>query len=172
MNDRTPEFVSLLMQHERRIYGFIRGLVPNQADAEDVLQNTSKVLWQKFDHYQSGTDFAAWALATARWEVRQYLRARRNDRLCFSDDMVDLLADEASERREQLAGVSVALSGCLEKLPQPQRELLTRRYEPNVSVEALAGELGRPIQTVYSQLKRIRRALLDCVQRKLAAQGI
>ena len=171
MLDRTPEFVSLLMQHERRIYGFIRSLVPNQADAEDVLQNTSKVLWQKFDHYESGTDFAAWALATARFEVRQYLRARRNDRLCFSGEMLDLLADDASQLREQLTGVSAALAGCLEKLPARQRDLLTRRYEPNASVEGLARELHRPIQTVYSQLKRIRRTLLECVQRKLAVHG-
>jgi RNA polymerase sigma-70 factor (ECF subfamily) len=57
--ERVPEFVQLFAQSSRRIYAYIRTLVPNQADAEDVFQETSKVLWEKFADYEIGTDFCS-----------------------------------------------------------------------------------------------------------------
>ena len=45
-SDPQIEFVRLLLRHERRIYAFIRSLLPNRDDAEDVLQETSIVLWK------------------------------------------------------------------------------------------------------------------------------
>lgn len=35
------EFIQLLMENERRIYAYIRSMLGNSADAEDVLQETS-----------------------------------------------------------------------------------------------------------------------------------
>ena len=169
--DRTPEFVRLLMQHERRIYAYVRSLVPNRTDAEDVLQETSRVLWEKFEQYKSGTDFVAWAFQVARYEVSYYRRRQQGDRLRFSDEFVDLLADEAQGEEEHLAGTQAALSECLEKLPPRDRDLLTQRYEPGASVQGIAEQLRRPVQTIYSRLKRVRRALFACVQRTLAAEG-
>ena len=50
--DRTAEFVGLLLQHQRRIHGYIATMLTNWADADEVLQETSIVLWQKFDEFQ------------------------------------------------------------------------------------------------------------------------
>ena len=70
-----------------------------------------------------------------------------------------------------LALAESALPECLRKLTSHQRMLITRRYESGGDVQQLADELGRPIQTLYSQLKRIRRTLLDCVRRRLNAEN-
>jgi len=49
MESANPrEFIRLLMENERRIYAYIRTLIGNNADAEDVLQETSITLWDKF----------------------------------------------------------------------------------------------------------------------------
>ena len=54
-NVDVEEFVRLLMAHERQIFTYILTLLPHVADAEDVLQETSIVLWRKFPEYQAGT---------------------------------------------------------------------------------------------------------------------
>ena len=57
-SDRNEVFVELLMLHQQRLYGFIYTLVPNPADAEDLLQQTSLVLWQKFRRVRSRQEFS------------------------------------------------------------------------------------------------------------------
>ncbi len=53
-DQRSPaskDFIRLLLANERRIYAFILSMLPDLTDAEDVLQETSLVLWEKLDQY-------------------------------------------------------------------------------------------------------------------------
>ena len=54
---REHRFLQLFLAHERRIYSYILALVPVWADADDLLQQTSVVLWQKLDQFEPGTNF-------------------------------------------------------------------------------------------------------------------
>ena len=62
----------LLAEHERQLAGYVHTLVPLWQDAEDVLQNTKLRLWEQFDSFQLGTDFAAWAITIAGYMVRTH----------------------------------------------------------------------------------------------------
>ena len=53
------DFGRLFVQYQPRIYGYIRSLVADRSDAEDMLQETASVLWQKFDEFTPGTNFLA-----------------------------------------------------------------------------------------------------------------
>ena len=92
--DRVDEFVSLYMQHSLRVRGFVRVLVPTQPDAEDVFQDISRTLWDKFDDFESGTNFLAWALSVARFKVMHYRRVKARLPLSMSDTVFDVIADE------------------------------------------------------------------------------
>ena len=119
--ERKDGFIRLLLRYERRIYAYIRSLVPNPADAEEVLQETSAVLWQKFEQFESGTDFVAWTMQVARHEVQRYRRRQQRDRLRFGDNLVELLAVTAQEDCRQLSELEGALCHCLGKLrPEAQ----------------------------------------------------
>jgi RNA polymerase sigma-70 factor (ECF subfamily) len=52
MNDRNPDntdyFVRQLMNHRKRIYTFILTLVGNSSDADDIMQDTAALMWQKY----------------------------------------------------------------------------------------------------------------------------
>src|SRR5688572_13921046 len=54
-------FAPLFSRNARRIYGFIMTLVFNHQDAEEVFQNTSIVLWNKFAEFRPDSNFFAWA---------------------------------------------------------------------------------------------------------------
>ena len=63
--DRHAQFLRLYTRHQHRILAYIYTLVPNRADAEDLLQDTAVLLWEKFAQFELGTDFIAWACRVA-----------------------------------------------------------------------------------------------------------
>ena len=69
-HDRNKQLMLLMTQHQRRIFSYIYTLVPDRHHAEDLLQESSLVICEKFDEFELGTDFVAWACQIAWWRVR------------------------------------------------------------------------------------------------------
>ena len=165
---RADEFIQLFTGHESRLRAYVLSLVPRWSDAEEIVQQCSVVLWKKFDHFQSGTNFFAWACQIARLEVKDYRKKQKRERRIFSDELVDMIADEIFEIRDEFPARLRALQGCVEKLSRDQRELLRLRYDENGKIESIAQSVHRSVDAVYKSLSRIRLALHDCVNRAMA----
>ncbi len=161
----------LMTQHQRRIFSYIFTLVPSRADAEDILQDTSLVICEKFGDFTPGTDFAAWACRIAYWEVRRARQKFARAKVVFDQDVVDALAQTASAMIAEVSERHEALAGCLKKLHPRDRELVLMRYEPGCGVEEAARCSGRSLDAAYKALGRIRKTLLDCVSHRLATEG-
>jgi RNA polymerase sigma-70 factor (ECF subfamily) len=165
-------FLSRFLKAERRIFAYILTLLPNRADAEDVLQEVSVIMWEKFDEREPPEDFVAWGCRIAYFRVRDYRRWQRRQRVVFSEAMLERMAETLSKPAPlQLDARSEALAHCLAKLARRDRELLAERLKEGASVRSTAESLGRSVDVVYKALARIRRALHDCVARALAAEG-
>ena len=67
-------------------------------------------------------------------------------------------------------GVAIrcALDDCLDELPEQQRRLILERYGPGGSLREIAESLGRSPASLAVSLHRVRRVLMECVERKLA----
>jgi RNA polymerase sigma-70 factor (ECF subfamily) len=165
--DRVDEFVRLLAQNQRRLYVYVHTLVPNHADAEEVLQNTNLVLWREFGSFEPGTNFAAWSCRVALNQVLAWRRKRQRDRLQFSDTALAAVAAEADDRADELDDRDHALAGCIDKLPADHREMLRLRYGESGSIEAVAERMRRTVDATYRALSRIRHTLHECVTRTL-----
>ena len=168
----SDQFVQLFTQHQRRVYHFILGQVPNPSDAEEVLQETNVVLLRKCDQFQEGTNFLAWACSVARYEVLKHRDRFKRDRLQFSSEFLDLMQTEVVRRDETSEARRDALTACVGKLSEKDRKLIKLRYAPGSNGQSVAETIGRPPNSVYQSLSRIRRALLDCVNRTLTAQSL
>jgi RNA polymerase sigma-70 factor, ECF subfamily len=170
--DRTEEFVRLYAANQRRIYGFVTSILPRPTDADDVFQEISASLWQKFHEFRPGTDFTAWSLQFARYAILKYYRAQRNrGRLVFGDDVVESLIDESASAILELDRRQEALHACLGRLPERSRELIRIRYETDASsCRDAASRTGRSLEAVYKSLRRIHELLLRCIERVLAAE--
>jgi RNA polymerase sigma-70 factor (ECF subfamily) len=137
-------------------------------DADDLFQQTAAVLWKKFGDYDRSRTFLAWACGVARLEAANFLRSRSRQKLYFSDELNLLLIeaqenlspDEVDDRRD-------ALGHCVDKLRERDRQLLEECYGGSADVNAVAAREGRSPQSVHNSLRRIRRALFECVQRAL-----
>jgi RNA polymerase sigma-70 factor (ECF subfamily) len=169
--ESRKRLMALMTRHQRRIFSYIYSLVPDRYDAEDLLQETSLVICEKFDDFKEGTDFVAWACQIAYWRVRYSRQKFARSKVVFDQEIVDAVAQTASTMVEELDERHVALGNCLQKLHPRDRDLLLVRYEPGSGVEEAAKRSGRTLQTAYKALARLRKLLLDCVSTKLASGG-
>lgn len=167
----TDDFVSLFSRHQRRLFLYILTQVPHPVDAEEILQETSVVIWRKASQFQPGTNFFAWASQVANFEVMKYRSRRKRDKLQFSDEFLEQVASEAVTRADELEIRRSALMTCIEKLRPQDRELIQQRYAPGETGKNLAESMHRPANSVYQSLGRIRRALMECIQRQLAVES-
>ena len=170
-SDRGAPFVRLFLQHQRRIHALILALVPHGPDADDILQETSTVLWEKFGEFDAGTNFAAWALRIARYQVMAYYSTKRRRRARLSDETIDAVVQQLAARPSRDDARSVALDGCLQGLDRGDRALLEQRYRAEVPTEELARASGRTVFAVYKALDKIHERLLMCVQGKLKGEN-
>ncbi len=167
----TERFVQLLTSNEVRLRALALALVPNWADAEEVLQQANIVLWQKFGDFEPGTNFLAWARRVVVLTARDYLKRRRRERVRFSNEFLDAVAEETDLVTDLMAARERALKVCLSRLKPEQREMMRLRYEEGANVESVAATLQRTVQAVYQLLSRVRRALFECVNRAVRTEG-
>jgi len=165
------EFIKLFTRYQRRVFLFILSQVPNPVDAEEIHQETNVIIWRKFDRFELGTNFLAWACQIANYEVLKFRSRQRRDRHLFSDEFVRQVASDAIEQAEELEQRRQHLAACLSKLRSNDRELIQQRYSAGESGKSVAELIGRPINSVYQSLSRIRRTLLECVNRQIRTQA-
>src|SRR4030095_9492144 len=70
-------FLSLFLRSEREIFRYVAVLVPNVADAEDIVQKTALALWEKCDAYDPSQPFTPWACRFALNKTKQWLERRQ-----------------------------------------------------------------------------------------------
>lgn len=164
-------FVRLFVAHEGRLRGFLRSLLPDWDDVDEVMQETSIVAWRKFDQFDRGTNFMAWSAAIARFESLKHLRRMSRDRLVFNDEILDLLAEESLEETDTLEAHRLALCKCLEKLDPRQKELLHLAYQPGVKFHEVAEKAGKSAQAFYKTIQRLRASLLECAEKHMRKEA-
>lgn len=165
--EMVEQFMKLFGVHRRRLYQYILYLLPNLQDAEEVLQETNIVLWRKFHQFEPGSSFIAWATRVAHLEVLKYRRKRGRQVALLDDQVIEQIAAESRDRAPQLDAVRDALQECLKKLSAADQKLIDWRYGLGLRGKTVAQELGRPANSVYKSLSRIRQSLLECITRTL-----
>jgi len=170
-DDRVAEFLELYSSNYPRLQFYVTALLPTANDASDVLQETSMVLWRRFDTFELGTNFFAWACKIARFQVMKHRERQGRAARLFDTALLERLAVEASDDQWVRSVPLQALENCVGKLSELDRSLIRRRYQPGVTVQQLATDLGRTANSLSKSLGRIRRALLECVDRTLTHEA-
>jgi len=173
LNDQHHhQFLRLFAEHEPALRAYIRSMLPSRGDASEVMQEVAVLLWQKFAEFDASRDFRKWAFGVARYEVLAYLRDLARDRHVFDEALVNRLAEDAAASELRHEAQRDALEACLQKLPPAQRELVLSAYTKDTRIDELAARRGQTAMSLYKVLHRIRRALLECVRRQLAMEGL
>jgi RNA polymerase sigma-70 factor, ECF subfamily len=167
----SEQFITRLNATHGRLLGFLRAMLGNSADAEDVLQRASMTMWRKFAEFDAAQDFFAWASSFAFYEAKNFQRTAARSRLHFDDELLQRLADERVPDLEHHEARLAAMDRCIEELDHPSRDLVREFYMNNTDIGALAERQGRAPQTLYNKLNTLRRLLGDCMKRRMAREA-
>lgn len=168
--DHADEFFQLYAPIQQRMFSYILTLVPQWADAEEILQETCVAMWRDFERFDADridSDFFRWASAIAFHRVLDFRKKQARSKLMFSDQFIDAVAEAAARHGDQIDRRLSALRDCLKKVSPRDRDLIRLRYETPAAhgnVKAFAESLGCPADTLYKALARVRRQLIQCVR--------
>jgi RNA polymerase sigma-70 factor, ECF subfamily len=171
---RVPEdrisaasFEDLALPLFDQLYNFARWLTQDQAEAEDLVQETYAKALRGFSSFQAGTNFRAWMYRILR---NSFLSSRTGLKVTVGLDEEDasvpaenatpesLLIDQANREMVQQA---------LEGLPIPFREILLLCEVEEMSYQEIAETLAIPVGTVMSRLFRARQALRAALRERI-----
>ena len=167
---RCEQFLLVYSGCESQLFAYLMTLLGNRSDAEEVFQETALTLWRSFDDFVPGTSFLLWAKRVAFHRVLTFRKLRQRQGVPSSEEFLNSVEQLLASQSETMDARLRALSGCLEKLSEPDRQLVTLRYESNRKIKDMATQLGRPANTLYKAFERIRHALFECVDRSLARE--
>lgn len=165
------EFVRLYTRHQRQIHAYVGAVLANPSDVEDVLQETSVVLWNKFHTFDRQKSFLAWARGIAHLEMMAYFRRQERAMLPLDPALLERLLGERTAMDDLLGQRRAALPKCMEQLRPQDQQLVQQCYSPGAKINLVAQQLERSPDAVYQSLMRIRRSLFECVNRTIAAEG-
>lgn len=151
--DYRTALVSIIPQLRR----FALSLRKSQHHADDLVQETLLVAWNKRDELRDFATLRPWCFSILR---NAYLMERRQAHREIEDvDGVHAAAVAVQPRQENDVAAHQTLSA-LRRLPVDQREAMMLIYVERVSYEEAAAILGCAIGTIKSRISRARAKLV------------
>ena len=136
------------------IYGYVRSIVHDDHEAEDLTQHVfAKLMTSLVKYDDRGVPFLAWLLRMARNVAIDHLRARR-------PTPTETLFDPRQPSSDDLEGPQL-IRAALESLPDEQREVVVLRHIVGLSPGEIAHRMGRTEGSIHGLHHRGRRALQE-----------
>lgn len=149
-------FRSLYRAYARPVYWIAFGLVHDETDAEDVLQETFVVAWRKIPRLRlEGASLLPWLATVCRLQAQNRLRSRRRHGTTAElDERIPALVDVENQVVE--AETVGAILAAVEGLGELDREIFRLCAAEGYGYQAAADSLGVSHGTVRNRLSRIR----------------
>ena len=166
------DFLYLFRQCEQDLRAFIGAMVRDVHARDDLFQDVSRTLWEKFEDYNLDYAFGAWARGIA---ARKMLEARRRNAkfpLIFPPETIAAILEAFEEADEDTTLHETALRLCVAELPPRSREILTLRYQQGLPCDRIAGRTGCSLKAIHQILCRLRQALHTCIERRIARDDL
>ena len=133
MPESTPiaegDFLRLFVKHEEALRSYARVLLPTWESVDEVMQESSVVMWKKLMQLDAAENFLPWAKVIVRFEALRLRREHARDRHVFGDAVIEMLATEAAEVPEdKWQRERELLQHCLQELAPHHRELVLAPY--------------------------------------------
>ena len=169
--DSRLDLREIVERYHEAVYRYAYRLAGNQADAEDLTQQTFLVAQQRLSQVRDIDKVLSWLFSVLR---NCYLKScRRNRRFSSDGEEVDIEQVPEPLQREEIDEAELQLA--LDELPDEFRIVVLMFYFEDCSYKEIAARLEIPLGTVMSRLARakqhLRRWLTDRAVRAEAGQG-
>jgi RNA polymerase sigma-70 factor (ECF subfamily) len=162
---RNECFDVLMERHLRVIRKRVESIIPNKAEAEDVLQGAQLKSWTHLSSFRNDSSFRTWISRIAINEALQFHRRTKREREWDEMDFDRLAAStDSPERlyaRQEMAG---AVRRAIRQLPAKFQQIVVQCELQELGVKETARELEVNPQMVKTRLFRARRMLSKVLQ--------
>ena len=161
-----------LMAAQPRLRAYLRMLIYNPSDVNDLMQEVAAIGWKKYSQFDTERSFEAWLLGIARICVFEYVRDQQKRASPLTDEVLELLEAEAEGASANASNMLDALESCLGKLATEDYRLVQARFQKARTNRAAAKALNLGESTVSRSLNRIYAQLLLCIKRQERGEGV
>jgi len=176
----SPPFEAEALASLDSLYRTARRLSRNEAEAEDLVQDTYLKAFRAADRFEPGTNLRAWLFTILHNTARNRVRDRARDTVSVDSEAVERAAEqgfpgssgppvetpEALLLRDTLAP---ELQAAIDELPDSFRQAVWLRDVEEFSYAEIADMLEIPVGTVMSRISRGRKALYERLTQPSAA---
>lgn len=153
---RARAFEVTIGPHLRAAYSLARWLLRNEADAEDVLQESVLRAFRAFDAYAGGSA-RSWLLSVVRNSSYTFLQKGRAQSPVSFDETLHSENDQPGPDAELIRKADAkAINQSVAALAPEFREVFILRELEGLSYKEISEVAGIPLGTVMSRLSRAR----------------
>jgi RNA polymerase sigma-70 factor, ECF subfamily len=151
-----------------RLYAAALRLTRNEADAQDLVQDTFLRAFRSAGQFEAGTNLRGWMFTILHNTFLNQRRDRGRSPVHADSDAVEQAPDDrhSAPSPEELLlreTMDADLQAALDSLPPSYREAVWLRDVEQFTYDEIAGIVGVPMGTVMSRISRGRRALYDAL---------
>jgi RNA polymerase sigma-70 factor (ECF subfamily) len=142
-------------------------ILRNRASAEDALQDVFVQVWNRAAQFESTRGSAwGWLVAIARYRAIDMRRRESRGAATALPGENDIAIDEEPQDELMALGdrATAALTHCLGALQPRQRECIVLAYQGGLTHAEVASEVGEPLGSVKSWIRRGLAALKRCLE--------
>ena len=161
-------YSEIVAEYQDMLLAYAAFRIPDAALVDEVVQQTFIRAYEQLRDFQTDKDFGVWLRSICRFMILAELKRASRDRQNkdnYQGHLKVRLLGEALERGESGADEDVLrrLKGCMGRLQQTARSLVTLRYQELLKVEEIASRLGQSATWVATTLFRVRETLRKCI---------
>jgi RNA polymerase sigma-70 factor, ECF subfamily len=168
---------AITQRYNRRLFRVARSILRDDAEAEDVVQETYVRAFTGLDHFRGDAAFGTWITRIAMNEALGRLRKQRPtvDWESYGEnrtqaEIIDFPVSAASNDPEKAMAqgqIRTVLEHAIDALPDAFRAVFVARIVEGMSVEETADLFGLQAETVKTRLHRARNLLRDALDKQL-----
>ena len=168
LGGRKEAFADLVRAHQEMLLAYAAFRLPDPALVDEVVQQTFIRAYEQLRDFQTDKDFGVWLRSICRFMIMAELKRVSRDRQNkdnYQEHLKVTLLGAALDRAalDPDEDVLLRLRGCLGRLQQTARSLVTLRYQEFLKVEEIAARLGQSATWVATTLFRVRETLRKCI---------
>ena len=144
-------FNLLVRQYQRRLYGFIRRMVTDHDEAQDVLQNTFVKVWHGLDKFRADSKLYSWLYRIAHNECLNHLRSLKRGLFTSHESVMERLTTTL-DSSEHFSGelIQRKLQKAIMRLPDKQRAVFNMKYFDELKYEEISTITGTSVGALKS----------------------
>jgi RNA polymerase sigma-70 factor (ECF subfamily) len=167
---------AIMQSNNRRLYRLARGILRNDSEAEDVIQETYVRAFTHLEHFRGDSSLSTWLARIAMNEALGRLRRQRPSvewtslpEGALEAQIIQFPLSSADDPEKSMAQREIqhVVEHAIDELPEAFRLVFITRVIEGMNVEETAELLGLKPQTVKTRLYRARTMLRDNVEKKI-----